>query len=37
MFFLHIVYTIALAISLVLAILVLALVWLFHVGGMSYG
>ena len=37
MFLLHIVYTLALAISLVLAILVLALVWLFHFCGMSYG
>jgi len=36
MFFLHIVYTIALAISLVLAILVIILVWLFHLSGMSY-
>lgn len=37
MFLLHIVYTIALASSLVLAILVLILVWLFHLSGMSYG
>lgn len=37
MFLLHIIYTLALAISLVLAILVLALVWLFHFCGMSYG
>ncbi|CAF0787196.1 unnamed protein product [Adineta steineri] len=36
MFFLHIVYTIALAITLVLAILVITLVWLFHISGMSY-
>ncbi|CAM4871515.1 unnamed protein product [Rotaria socialis] len=37
MFFLHIVYTIALAISLVLAILIIILVWLFHISGMGYG
>ncbi|UJR28046.1 hypothetical protein I4U23_009302 [Adineta vaga] len=36
MFFLHIVYTIALSITLVLAILVVTLVWLFHISGMSY-
>ncbi|CAF5058385.1 unnamed protein product, partial [Rotaria sp. Silwood1] len=36
MFFLHILYTIALAISLVLAILIIILVWLFHLSGMSY-
>ncbi|CAF3177984.1 unnamed protein product [Rotaria socialis] len=37
MSFLHIIYTLALTVSLVLAILVLILVWLFHCGGLSYG
>ncbi|UJR21391.1 hypothetical protein I4U23_024481 [Adineta vaga] len=37
MLFLHFVYLLALTITLVLSILVIILVWLFHMGGMSYG
>ena len=36
MFLLHVFYTVALAISLVLAIVVILLVWMFHLFGISY-